>query len=137
MSDEERKQDQATTVQAEPPAPQGAAQPEGVRLERVAEPNLTDRYANFFTVMGTNEEIALEFGNLIGGDRRRQRVQVNARIYVSYYTAKRMLAALHRTVQQYEQRFGSVELNIENRLLPSARAAIAQAQAQGPARPAQ
>lgn len=127
-TEEARKEEQAaTTVQAAPPGAPEAAPQEGIRLERVAEPDLKDRYANFFTVMGTNEEVALEFGNLVGGDRRRQRVQVNARVYVSYYTAKRMLAALHRTVQQYEQRFGALELNVENRLLPSARVAAQQA----------
>jgi len=128
---------QAAPAPAGAPAEQGqqAAPQEGVmRFQRVEAPDLADEYVNFFTVMGTNEEVVLELGTLGAGNR--QQVRVNQRCFMSYYTAKRMLAALHRTVLQYEQRFGQVELNVQNRLQGSA-AAAAQAGAQQQPQPQQ
>jgi len=132
-------------AQAQPgtPAPGAPAGKEGeatqeqegvMRLQRVEAPDLADEYVNFFTVMGTNEEVVLELGTLGAGNR--QQVRVNERCFMSYYTTKRMLAALHRTVLQYEQRFGQIELNVQNRLQGDAAvqaAAQAAAQQQQPA----
>jgi hypothetical protein len=83
-------------------------------------------YANFCRVTGTPEELILDFGlnsNPIGIAGR---VEVAQRLVLNYYTAKRLLQALSVSVQRHESAFGALETNVEKRLSPAARRAVAQ-----------
>jgi hypothetical protein len=79
-------------------------------------------YANFCRVTGTPEELILDFGlNAQPFGVPTQPVEVKQRIVTNYYTAKRMLQALHMSVQRHEQAFGVLETDVQKRVVVSAR----------------
>jgi hypothetical protein len=85
-------------------------------------------YANFCRVTGTPEELILDFGlNAQPFGVPTEPVEVKQRIVTNYFTAKRMLQALHLSVQRHEQAFGVLETDVQKRVVGGAR----------PARPAQ
>jgi hypothetical protein len=43
-------------------------------------------------------------------------VKVNHRLVTNYYTAKRMLHALHLSIQRHEQAFGTLEIDVQKRV---------------------
>jgi len=75
-------------------------------------------YANFCRVTGTPEELILDFGlNSQPYGMPTEPVQVKQRIVTNYYTAKRMLQALHLSVQRHEQAFGVLETDVQKRVV--------------------
>jgi hypothetical protein len=85
------------------------------------ESKLIAMYANFCRVTGNPEELILDFGlNAHPFTVPDQPVVVNQRIVVNYFTAKRMLQALHLTLARHEQAFGVLEPDVQKRILPSA-----------------
>ena len=75
-------------------------------------------YANFCRVTGTPEELILDFGlNAQPFGVPTEPVDVKQRIVVNYYTAKRMLQALHMSVQRHEQAFGVLETDVQKRVV--------------------
>jgi hypothetical protein len=75
-------------------------------------------YANFCRVTGTPEELILDFGlNAQPFGVPTEPVQVKQRIVTNYYTAKRMLQALHLSVQRHEQAFGVLETDVQKRVV--------------------
>ena len=112
----------------QPTAQTPADQPRPQRVE-VVDKNAISLYANFCRVTGTPEELILDFGlNAQPFGVPTEPVDVKQRIVVNYFTAKRMLQALHMSVQRHEQAFGVLETDVQKRVIGSAR---------GPARPAQ
>lgn len=80
-------------------------------------------YANFCRVTGTPEELILDFGlNAQPYGVPTEPVQVTQRLVTNYFTAKRMLQALHLSVQRHEQAFGALETDVQKRVVPSAQA---------------
>ena len=82
-------------------------------------------YANFCRVTGTPEELILDFGlnaQPIGGSTK---IEVKQRLVVNYYTAKRLLQAIGISVQRHEGAFGVLETNVEKRIAPAFRQAVA------------
>ena len=86
-----------------------------------AEIHLDDRqahaaYANFARVTATPEEVIMDFGlnpnPFVAG---RQDIQVTQRLILNFFTAKRLLYALHQTIQRHEQTYGTVELDLNRR----------------------
>jgi hypothetical protein len=74
-------------------------------------------YANFCRVIGTPEEVVFDFGlNAQGGAAPPGSIEVSNRIVMSYYTAKRMSAALELSIQRHEAAFGEIETDINKRL---------------------
>lgn len=76
-------------------------------------------YANFCRVTGTPEELIVDFGlnsQPIGATG--EAVKISQRIVVNFYTAKRMLHALHLAVQRHEQAFGVLETDVKKRVIP-------------------
>ncbi len=94
--------------------------PEQVQRQRV-EVNDKDAvclYANFCRVTGTPEELILDFGlNAQPFGVPTEPVEVKQRIVTNYYTAKRMLQALHMSVQRHEQAFGVLETDVQKRVV--------------------
>lgn len=75
-------------------------------------------YANFCRVTGTPEELILDFGlNSQPYGVPTEPVQVKQRIVTNYFTAKRMLQALHLSVQRHEQAFGVLETDVQKRVV--------------------
>lgn len=113
MADESKKEEAAAT----PEAPAGEQQ-QGQRVQ-VDESNASCSYANFCRVTGTPEELIVDFGlNSQPFGVPTEPVQITQRIVTNYFTAKRMLHALHLSVQRHEQAFGVLETDVQKRVVP-------------------
>ena len=74
-------------------------------------------YANFCRVTGSPEELIVDFGmnaQPMGSNDRP--VEIQQRIVLNFYTAKRLLHALHVSVQRHEEVFGQIETDIQKRV---------------------
>lgn len=78
----------------------------------------TCSYANFCRVTGSPEELIVDFGlnsQPMSGDA--QNVEVTQRVVLNFYTAKRLLHAMHMAVQRHEQVFGELEIDVQKRMV--------------------
>lgn len=81
-------------------------------------------YSNFCRVTGTPEELIIDFGlNPQPFGVPTAPIPVTQRIVTNFYTAKRMLHALHLTLQRHEATFGVLETDVQKRVQPAARQA--------------
>jgi hypothetical protein len=81
---------------------------------------LSTAYANFCRVTGTPEELVLDFGlNTQMSPVPGEAVKLTHRLVMNYYTAKRLLGALHMAVQQHENVYGVLEIDIQKRVRAS------------------
>ena len=81
--------------------------------------NTVCSYANFCRVTGSPEELIIDFGlNAQPMGSNDQPVDIQQRIVLNYYTAKRLLHALHVSVQRHEEVFGNIETDIQKRVQP-------------------
>src|SRR5438874_12314736 len=88
-----------------PAQPQERLQPEPSQRQEfsVDASTLSTSYANFARLTGTPEELVLDFGlNLALTANMQEPVRLSHRLVLDYYTAKRLLGALHWGVQQHE-----------------------------------
>ena len=77
-------------------------------------------YANFCRVTGTPEELIIDFGlNSQPFGVPTEPVKINQRLVTNYYTAKRLLHALHLSVQRHEAAFGVLETDVNKRVVRS------------------
>jgi hypothetical protein len=77
----------------------------------------TRTYANFSRVTGTPEELIIDFGlnpEPIGTPTAP--IAIDQRVIVSFYTAKRLAAALQMSIERHEQIFGVIETDIQKRI---------------------
>ena len=94
--------------------PQPPAAPAQFAVDTTA---LSTVYANFCRVTGTPEELVLDFGlNTQMTPVPGESIKLTHRIVVNYYTAKRLLGALHMAVQQHEAVYGSLEVDVQKRV---------------------
>lgn len=113
----------------DPPASPAGSAPAGVSEQvrqqvKLDESKASVAYANFCRVTGTPEEVIFDFGlNSQPFGAATEAIAVSQRLILSYYTAKRMLAALSMTVQRHEAAFGVLETDVQKRVLPRAGAA--------------
>ena len=78
---------------------------------------LSTAYSNFCRVTGTPEELVLDFGlNTSMTPVASEPVKLTHRLVVNYFTAKRLLGALHMAVQQHENVYGVLETDIQKRV---------------------
>jgi hypothetical protein len=82
---------------------------------RFDDSEVTNTYANVCNVSSSREEVVLVFGlnNAWERDVSEVRVKLNSRVILSAFAAKRLLLLLNRVVQQYEARFGAMDVGIE------------------------
>lgn len=100
------------------PEPASDAQQQGQRVQ-VDDSRASCSYANFCRVTGTPEELIVDFGlNSQPFGVPTEPVHITQRIVTNYYTAKRMLHALHLSVQRHEQAFGVLETDVQKRVVP-------------------
>lgn len=84
----------------------------------VDESDAISSYANFCRVTGSPEELIVDFGmnsQPMGGSDTP--VNISQRIVLNFYTAKRLLHALHVSVQRHEEVFGTIETDIQKRVV--------------------
>ncbi|MGI9455860.1 MAG: DUF3467 domain-containing protein [Aeoliella sp.] len=113
---EPKNEDAATPTDSPESAQQRA------RVE-VSDKDAICSYANFCRVTGTPEELILDFGlNSQPYGVPTEPVEVKQRIVTNYFTAKRMLQALHLSVQRHEQAFGVLETDVQKRVVAKAQA---------------
>jgi hypothetical protein len=75
-------------------------------------------YANFCRVTGTPEELIIDFGlNAQPFGVPSEPVVITQRLVTNYFTAKRLLHALHLSVQRHEQAFGVLETDVQKRVV--------------------
>src|SRR5215469_8678528 len=74
-------------------------------------------YTNFCRVSVTPEELVLDFGlNTQMTPNPAEPIKLTHRVVLNYYTAKRLLGALHMAVQQHENTYGVLETDIQKRV---------------------
>jgi hypothetical protein len=78
---------------------------------------LSTVYANFCRVVGTPEELVLDFGlNTQVTPQPTEPIKLTHRLVVNYYTAKRLLQALAMAIQQHENIYGVLEIDVQKRM---------------------
>ena len=99
---------------------------------RVDERNMKSSYANAFRTNGTAEEVMLDFGlNVVNPMMLQQQqqqppppaqqdqpeiiFQVNDRVILNYYSAKRLAITLSQLIRRHEEQFGELELDVARR----------------------
>ncbi len=123
MADEKKQTDPTkSSPESQTPAdsPDGGATAGTQERQRVEvdDSNANCAYANFCRVTGTPEELIVDFGlNSQPFGIPTEPVKVSERIVMNYYTAKRMLHALHLSVQRHEQAFGVLETDVQKRVV--------------------
>jgi hypothetical protein len=79
--------------------------------------SLSTVYANFCRVTGTPEELILDFGlNTQMTPVAAEPIKLTHRLVTNYYTAKRLLGALHMAIQQHESVYGVLEVDVQKRV---------------------
>ena len=74
---------------------------------------------NFCRVTGSPEELIVDFGmNASPMGSNDKPVEIQQRIVLNFFTAKRLLHALHVSVQRHEEVFGNIETDIQKRVVP-------------------
>ena len=90
-----------------------AGQPQSPQLD---DSDVEGVYANFARISGTPEEVVLDFAlNTAPAGSVPEVLKLNQRVVLNYYTAKRLLGALHMAVQRHEATFGAIETDIRKR----------------------
>jgi hypothetical protein len=83
---------------------------------------LSTVYTNFCRVSVTPEELVLDFGlNTQITPNPTEPIKLSHRVVMNFYTAKRLLGALHNVVSQHENNYGVLELDFQRRSRPGAR----------------
>ena len=84
-----------------------AEQPKQPVPTQVDDSNAVSCYANFCRVTGSAEELIVDFGmNTQPVNNSDSSVAVQQRVVMNFYTAKRLLHALHVSVRRHEEVFG-------------------------------
>ena len=112
-----------TGASGEKPVEQQAREQTGERQIRLAvdERNMKTGYANAFRTNGTAEEVMLDFGlNLVNPAGRQEgqpqvMFQVNERVIMNYYSAKRLAVTLSQLIRRHEEQFGELEMDVVKR----------------------
>ena len=108
--------DRQSPAEPTPAAPPTAAQAPAIQID---DSKVLASYANFCRVTGTPEEMIIDFGlNPQPFGIPSEPIPVTQRIITNFYTAKRMLHALHLTLQRHETTFGVLETDVQKRVQP-------------------
>ena len=96
-----------------------ADQPKQPQPTKVDDSKAVSCYANFCRVTGSAEELIVDFGmNTQPIANADSTVDVQQRVVMNFYTAKRLLHALHVSVRRHEEVFGQLETDIRKRAIP-------------------
>jgi len=82
---------------------------------RIDESKMTSTYANTIRTSNTQDEVVMDFGmNLpmqAPGQQPTIVFSVGSRVIMNWAGAKRLVMSLGNAVRQYEEQFGTIELN--------------------------
>jgi len=109
--------------QEDKPIEQQAIEQTGQRQVRlkIDERNVETTYANAFRGHAGVEEVILDFGlnliNPVAAQEGQQEIifQVNQRVILNYYSAKRLALTLGQMIRRHEEQFGVLELDVSKR----------------------
>ena len=92
------------------PAPAAAKAPAQSPPIKWGAANLHSSYANFCNANSTREEVVLNFGVNNNWDRSQGalEVELNHRIVLSPFAAKRLAALMQQLMKEYETRYGAL-----------------------------
>ena len=124
------KDAQASTPDSAEPDTSATQQPTAGQRQQVQvdDTKAISSYANFCRVTGTPEELIVDFAlNAQPTGIPTQPIVINQRVILNYYTAKRLLAALHMSLERHEVAFGVLETDIQKRVQPALRRQAASA----------
>ena len=102
--DEKKPTEQTVPTEQTPETPQTTIRWDGSKMRNT--------YANVCNVSSTREEVTLMFGinqNWHAGQKELT-IELSDRMTLNPYAAKRMAVLLMNTMQEYENRFGEIEL---------------------------
>jgi hypothetical protein len=100
-----------------PATPPAGGPPPGSQVVPVDDSSAEAKYSNFARVIGTPEEVIVDFGlNPQPMGMPDKPIQITQRLVLNYFTAKRLLAALSMTVQRHEGAFGVLETDVGKRV---------------------
>lgn len=76
--------------------------------------NLNSAYANVCNVTSTREEVVLNFGINKAWERGAQELEIELtnRLILSPYAAKRLALMLNKLVDEYESRYGKLDIEV-------------------------
>lgn len=97
----------------------GAENPQQGHRIAIEEGSMSKSYANFCRVTPGYEELIIDFAlspQPIGATQPQQKIDIDQRVIVNYYMAKRLMQLLHGAVQRYESIFGVLETDIQKRV---------------------
>lgn len=98
----------------QPTKGRGAAAPAAAGQTRIVwdDTNMRSGYANVANVAGTREEIVLLFGmnQAWHAGQKDIKIQLMDRIVMSPFAAKRLAMLLNQVLQDYENRYGQLEV---------------------------
>lgn len=113
MAEETKKDSGKETIESVSTASEGQQQ---VQLE-VDDSNTTSLYSTTFRVWGSAEEINLDFaGPVRPAGQGKVRLKIDNRVILNPYAAKRLALQLGQAVAQYEQAYGTLELDPRKRM---------------------
>ena len=114
--DEETAVEETTAQETAQDAPAAPAAPQRVAVQ-VDDSGASCSYANFCRVTGSPEELIIDFAlNPQPMGVPSEAIDIDQRVVMNYYTAKRMLAALQMSIQRHEAVFGVLETDINKRV---------------------
>jgi hypothetical protein len=95
-------------------------QPQQQQIQvQVRDDKATTVYSNMVNIRPTHtaEEVILDFGVAVMSPERQDAMllDVQSRVVINYFSAKRLALQLSQIVQRYEQQFGQIELNPHKR----------------------
>jgi len=98
------------------------AQTQSVPTVHWDDSQITNSYANVCNVSSSHEEVVLVFGINKAWERNAGDVQVKLtdRVILSPFAAKRLTMLLNNVIQQYEARFGTMDLGLPRQSEPVA-----------------
>jgi len=104
---------------SEPTPTPAAAQGQQIQLQ-IREEKAHTVYSNMAAIRGTHtaEEIIIDLGITAPNPERQDAMvmDVNTRVVMNYFSAKRLALQLSQIVQRYEQQFGPLELDPRRRV---------------------
>ena len=114
--EEETAVEETTAQETAQDAPAAPAAPQRVAVQ-VDDSGASCSYANFCRVTGSPEELIIDFAlNPQPMGVPSEAIDIDQRVVMNYYTAKRMLAALQMSIQRHEAVFGVLETDINKRV---------------------
>ena len=119
------KPTQRVAAATTPPTQVGGQQ----RTVKLDDTKASVAYANFCRVSGTPEELIIDFGmNDDSTGVAGNTIEINQKVVINFFTAKRLQQAINVAVQRHEGVFGNLETDVAKRFTPEAIQQIQQAQ---------